>query len=120
MTQRDHYLRGLLAFALASATPAAADETRYYPQEARQAEIEGLVKLKCTVKSKTGELKDCFVISEVPTGFDFGEAAMKMVPMFKMRPRDDLDISEESSVTIPIRFKLPTDSSAVEHNDRLP
>jgi TonB family protein len=97
----------VLAAAVALATPAsAAPRLRYYPEKAQKANMEGVAVLSCDVLPD-GKLKDCTVVSEDPPGWGFGEAALGMVTLFKMRPTQKDGTPVESPVKIPITFRLP-------------
>jgi periplasmic protein TonB len=87
----------------ASADPA----LRYYPQAAQAENVEGRATIECNVTA-AGVLAACKVLSEEPAGYGFGESALQMAPLFKMRPatRDGVPISG-GPIKIPIRFQLP-------------
>jgi len=80
--------------------------TTYYPPDAQMQGREGRVVLQCIVTAK-GSVDQCKVISEDPPGVGFGEAALRMTCLFKMRPetRDGQPVSG-ARVTIPIHFGL--------------
>jgi protein TonB len=71
--------------------------------------VEGRATIACTVDAKGG-LQACEVASESPADQDFGEAALRMSRLFKMRPmtQDGVPVSG-GSIRIPIRFVLPKD-----------
>jgi periplasmic protein TonB len=50
----------------------------YYPSKAEAAEAEGKVTLACTVIDTKGRVK-CAVVDETPKGYEFGEAAVRVV-----------------------------------------
>ena len=74
---------------------------RYYPQAAQKAGVSGKAVLDCFVDAE-GWLRDCTVASEEPSGFGFGEAALRMVPLFHMN-KDKAGARTQ----IPLTFKLP-------------
>ena len=80
---------------------------RYYPDLAVRTNVEGYVLLRCGVKPP-GRLDNCEVVKETPPGFGFGEAALRMAPLFKRRvdlpehPR-----AEDQTASLPLSFKLP-------------
>ena len=80
---------------------------QYYPEAALSQRIEGKATMACAVTAK-GDLRDCQVLSEAPPGLGFGESAVRMAVLFKMKPqtRDGLPV-EGGVVRIPIRFRLP-------------
>jgi TonB family protein len=82
---------------------------RYYPKEAWKRGIEGHATIACLVTA-LGKLKGCRVESEDPPGLGFGDAALKMSVLFKMRPATENGTSVEGgTVRVPITFKLPED-----------
>ncbi|WP_312165205.1 energy transducer TonB [Phenylobacterium sp.] len=87
--------------------PSGQDIARYYPDRAQRMNVEGRAVLGCTVTSN-GALENCRVVSEEPADQGFGEAAMKMSRLFRMRPmtRDGEPVAG-GAVRIPIRFVLP-------------
>ena len=89
--------------------PSAAEVARYYPERAQRMGVEGRVTIACTVDAKGG-LQACQVVSESPQDQDFGEAALRMSRLFRMRPmtKDGVPVSG-ASLRIPIRFVLPQD-----------
>lgn len=121
-------LASLIAIVLAQAAPAAAPTTarpsivtnpdwtrkpsgeefaHYYPEAAQRANLSGRAVLKCEVAAD-GALDTCTVPEESPTGAGFGEAALKLSSLFKMRPttKDGVPV-RGGTVHIPIRFVLP-------------
>jgi TonB family protein len=75
--------------------------------------IEGKATISCFVTLE-GALRDCTVKSEEPEGVGFGEAALAMATLFKMRPatRDGKPMASVLPIIIPIRFTLPVDGGA--------
>jgi len=87
--------------------PAQADPLRYYPEAAQKRRVEGAATLACIVTAQ-GVLSACRVEAEAPAGWGFGEAALKMTPLFRMKPKaKDGQPVAGRPVSIPIRFKLP-------------
>jgi periplasmic protein TonB len=118
------FLLVLVFFGLALAAPAAAapkqganphwvrmpspdDISRYYPESAQRHNIGGKVRVQCRLASD-GVVNDCVVLSEAPTGYGFGEAALNVATRFQMRPgtRDGQPIAGQ--IIIPITFRLPS------------
>jgi periplasmic protein TonB len=105
---------GLLLAAVAAlilpamATPDESD--RYYPERAAKAHVSGVARLDCQVAS-TGDLSGCKVVSESPTGFGFGQAALKMIAdgKFKLHPRAEL--KRGGRTLFPVTFR-PSDEKA--------
>ena len=87
--------------------PSADEVARYYPDRALRLETEGRATLSCTVSAK-GTLGNCSILSEDPNDMGFGDAAMKLSKLFKMRPMSkDGQPVDGGSVRIPLRFTLP-------------
>ncbi len=88
--------------------PAPKEMVAVYPARAARMEQGGRVDLNCVV-TLNGSVIDCKIASETPLGFEFGAAALRLAPMFKMKPMM-LDgrpvIPEGAMVRIPIRFEL--------------
>ena len=73
---------------------------RYYPERAMRANLSGKVVMDCLVLTG-GTLADCKLVSETPEGYGFGESALKMSVLFKMKG------GECSRVQVPVSFKPP-------------
>ena len=69
--------------------------------------VNGQATISCTVDSK-GLLGGCSIVNETPSDQGFGDAAIKMSKLFKMRPmsKDGAPV-EGGQVRIPLRFELP-------------
>jgi protein TonB len=66
----------------------------------------GIARMTCTVTSK-GTVTDCSIDSEDPPDMGFGQAAIRMHNLFKMRPQTrDGQAVDGAKVTIPLRFTL--------------
>lgn len=64
--------------------PAAEDAARYFPERAMRMDVNGVATVNCRVTAET-LLEDCRLVSESPDGYRFGEAALKLVRMMRMK-----------------------------------
>ena len=79
---------------------------RYYPVRAMDLGKEGRAMIKCAVKAN-GTVDSCTVLSEDPASLGFGDAALRMSKLFKMKPKTtDGQSVDGAEVSIPIAFKL--------------
>ena len=86
--------------------PSGEDLARYFPDRASRNSISGRATINCQVTA-SGGLEGCSVVSEDPADYGFGEAALRMSRLFRMRPqsRDGVPVGG-ASVRIPITFRL--------------
>jgi TonB family protein len=90
--------------------PSGEDMASFYPAVAQFLSVEGRVFISCTVAT-SGILRTCQAVDEQPKGLGFGEAALGMTGLFRMRPMSiDGDPVAGATVRIPINFKLPDKS----------
>ncbi len=76
---------------------------RDFPSEASYAGVSGTASITCTA-SPEGIPQGCFIASETPAGYGFGEAAMRIVRRARLQP-NDLDVPFESfTVRVPFNF----------------
>lgn len=77
----------------------------YYPRRALQRNVEGVVQLDCRVTT-TGNLQ-CVVISESPSGWDFGRAALRIAADHQMTPatRDGVPVEGRYQMRVPFRLQ---------------
>jgi protein TonB len=86
--------------------PTGDDLANYYPDRAQRMNVAGRATISCTVTVQ-GALTGCSVTSEDPADYGFGQAALKMAHLFKMKPQTaDGQPVGGASVTVPIRFQL--------------
>ncbi len=88
--------------------PNANDMSKYYPEVAGMKGLAGKATIRCAVKAD-GSLSGCVMESESPGGVGFGNAALRMSVVFKMKPktRDGAPV-EGGTVRIPVVFRPPT------------
>ena len=81
---------------------------RYYPERAQRMEVNGDTVLDCNVTVE-GRLDDCRVVSEAPTGYGFGEAALKVSRLWRMKPARDAGghAIPGGRITIPLNWRVP-------------
>jgi len=65
--------------------PTAEDIAANYPPAAREAGVEGHATIICKVRAN-GTLELCSVVSESRQGLGFGDASLRLVKLFKMKP----------------------------------
>lgn len=87
------------------ARPSARDMRRAYPRAAQSRGREGRVVLDCVVDA--AGLLTCSVSNESPRGEGFGEAALELVPLFRMQPTlpDGRSVAG-ARVRLPMTFRL--------------
>lgn len=87
--------------------PSGDDVARYYPELAAMKGLPGRAIISCAVRTD-GRLEGCRIVTESPRGAGFGEAAVRMATLFKMKPktRDGTPV-EGGSVRIPFNFGPP-------------
>ena len=92
--------------------PTAQDMARVYPRPAARQGLAGVATLACAV-TKEGKLTGCAVHDEAPTGAGFAAAALKLAPIFQIRPmtRDGVPV-DGGGMRIPIRFTTPPNMRA--------
>ncbi len=91
------------------AKPTGEDLTKEYPPLAALLKLEGFATMECTVAAD-GVLGGCSILRESPVGMGFGEAALDMAALFKMRPQTVNGVPVGgASVVIPLRFALPAE-----------
>ncbi|MBI1250768.1 MAG: TonB family protein [Alphaproteobacteria bacterium] len=85
--------------------PNARDFERFYPSRALERERQGRVVLDCVVRAD-GRI-NCSVSSEDPSGWGFGDAALRISERFRMSPQTvNGEPTEGGRVRVPIQFRL--------------
>jgi TonB family protein len=80
---------------------------RFYPKRAASEERGGRAKLSCKVMA-TGSLTRCSIVEETPKDYGFGEAALSLSKLFRMKPKTiDGKPVGGGAITIPIVFSVP-------------
>jgi TonB family protein len=89
------------------------DVARAYPPIAMTLNLEGESTIKCQV-TEAGAVEGCTVLSERPTGIGFGQAAIQLSSLFRMKPQtvDGTPVGG-AEVTIPISFRMGAYNSPV-------
>ena len=87
--------------------PSGDDMARYYPDGAQRRNISGRATISCTVTAK-GTLETCSVKSETPADYGFGEAAVLLSRLYRMKPRTlDGEAIDGGQVDVPLVFQVP-------------
>ena len=92
--------------------PTGDEMSRYYPALPKGLSLSGSVRMTCAV-NVSGSLYDCHIVSEAPAGLGFGQAALRMTPVFKMKPQtiDGAPVNG-AKVLVPVHFIMPTPPAA--------
>lgn len=69
-----------------AARPSPRDVDLFYPERAQQSGQTGNARIRCRVNTN-GSVRECVVVTETPPGYGFGEAAVRMSPLFRMKPQ---------------------------------
>jgi periplasmic protein TonB len=77
---------------------------RYYPRRAIERGVEGFVLLDCLVAT-SGRL-NCSVLSETPSGWQFGEAALRIAGDHRMAPAMRDGVAVEGRYRMRVPFQL--------------
>jgi TonB family protein len=62
--------------------PQTRNQTRFYPSAARNRDMNGEAQIDCAIRSD-GELETCQIVREAPSGYDFGDAALRIACRFE-------------------------------------
>jgi TonB family protein len=87
--------------------PSGAQLSNAYPRTAAASGVPGSAIILCQVRLD-GAVENCKVAAETPLGAGFGEAALKLAPLFRISPllKDGTAVAG-AEVTIPIAFAWP-------------
>lgn len=78
-----------------------------YPKRALRRELGGRAVITCKVDAE-GMLAGCSILNEEPAGEGFGDAALALAPLFRMRSQTpNCEPSEGATVTIPFTWRPP-------------
>lgn len=77
----------------------------FYPPQAQQDQVEGRAAVKCIV-TPAGVATSCTVVSESPDGYGFGNATVEIASYFRFHPATVYGVPVQSTVTIPLTWKL--------------
>ena len=94
--------------------PTPLDMMRYYPERAISGALGGDVTMNCRV-ANTLRLEDCKVIAETPVHVGFGDAALRIAPLYVLKPQTlpNGDSVVGARVTVPVKFRLgPTPATS--------
>jgi periplasmic protein TonB len=84
--------------------PSGVDIERNFPERAAREGKSGAVRIRCKVTAQ-GKVEQCAVQSEDPLGYGFGEAALRLAPLFQMKDVVDGESVAGAEVMIPIQFR---------------
>ena len=83
--------------------PTLAEINPYWPVVARKARMSGHVVLGCELR-RPGKPDRCWLLSEQPSGYGFGRAALRMSRIFRIRPVTRNGETFDLPVRVPVVF----------------
>ena len=87
------------------AKPSIRDREQFYPQRALESAKPGHAVVRCLI-ALDGALTNCVTTSETPSGWGFGDAALKMAQEFRSAPQSAIgEPTAGRVVDLPITFK---------------
>lgn len=90
----------------------AAAFAQFYPKRAQSLRVDGTAEIRCLVAGD-GALSNCIVIGETPEGFGFGQSALRLAQIMKLKPetRDGKPVAGGIFQTR-LSFKVPAGGGA--------
>ncbi len=91
-----------------SEQPSAEAFAHYYPPRAAAERLDGRVLVECATTAD-GRLSQCHVLEESPAGYGFGEAAIRLSVLYRLRTAtsDGSALVSGASIRLPITFRAP-------------
>jgi len=88
-----------------------------YPAEG--AGVEGYVVAHCQVQ-KTGQLKGCVAVKELPIRHGFAHAALALIPRFQVSSETMAEAPKGAPIEVDVPIRFPTPAAAKDHTVRAP
>ncbi|HVZ30368.1 MAG TPA: hypothetical protein VG839_08240 [Asticcacaulis sp.] len=85
--------------------PSSENFADYYPERASNDEVEGSATIECQVTTPQGNVK-CRVLSETPSGYGFGTAAVKVIEKYGRADTSAGEVQVGSLMKVTSRFQL--------------
>ncbi|HEX4301602.1 MAG TPA: TonB family protein [Rhizomicrobium sp.] len=83
------------------------DVAKAYPEAARSAGVSGSVVVQCSAETD-GSLSNCATVSETPTGYGFGDAAIQLMGIVRLAPQSAGGVAVAGGVVrLSVPFTLP-------------
>lgn len=93
--------------------PTGDDMERFYPAKAKAENVSGRATIACEV-AVDGALVGCRAKSESPDGYGFGDAAVSLGGIFRMKPKMvNGEPGGGGTITIPIVFQAPPEQAEI-------
>ncbi len=87
--------------------PSAANVRATGPSFAAALGVRGLARLRCSLAS-TGQVENCRILEEAPSGMGFGEAALKLTAGYRLSAAQITDKTVGRYVTVRVGFDAPS------------
>ena len=86
--------------------PTGQDILEAYPHRALERQLSGHTTMRCIVDS-TGKMSKCEIVEETPAGHGFGDAELKLAPLYRMTITQPNGCSNIGAVmVIPMRWSV--------------